>query len=49
MSWNALLKMTGLKLEILSYIQMFAFVEKAMQGGISYNTTIKVKKVKIWK
>ena len=33
--WNAMLKMTGIKLDLISDIDMHAFIEKAMRGGIS--------------
>ena len=46
LSWNVLLKMTGLKIERLSCIEMYVFVVKGMQGGISYDTTMKIKKKK---
>ena len=38
--------MTGLKIERLSCTGMYVFIEKGMQGGISYNTTIKILKKK---
>ena len=34
-SWNAMLKMTGIKLDLISDIDMHLFIEKAMRGGIS--------------
>ena len=33
---DAMLKMTGIKLELLSDVDMYQFVEKGMRGGISY-------------
>ena len=36
LSWNAMLKMTGKKLELISDNDMHLFVEKGMRGGISY-------------
>ena len=36
LSWDALLKMTGIKLELISDIDMHLFIEKGMTGGISY-------------
>ena len=33
-----MLKMTGVKLEKISDIDMYLFVEKALRGGISYIT-----------
>ena len=35
-SWDAILKMTDIKLELLTDINMFQFIEKGMRGGISY-------------
>ena len=34
--WNAMLKMTGIKLELISNTDMHLFIEKGMRGGISY-------------
>ena len=36
LSWDAILKMTGIKLELISDIEMYLFIEKGMRGGISY-------------
>ena len=36
LSWYAMLKMTGIKLEIISDVDMHLFIEKGMRGGISY-------------
>ena len=36
LSWDAMLKMTGIKLELISNIDMHLFIEKGMRGGISY-------------
>ena len=36
LSWDAMLKMTGVNLELMTYIDMFQFIEKGMRGGISY-------------
>ena len=36
LSWDALLKMTGIELELISDIDMLLFIEKGMREGISY-------------
>ena len=36
LSWDALLKMTDIKLELMTDIDMFQFIEKGLRGGISY-------------
>ena len=36
LSWNAMLKMTGVKLEKISDIDKYLFIEKGLRGGISY-------------
>ena len=36
LSWDAMLKMTGLKLEKISDIDKYLFIEKRSRGGISY-------------
>ena len=36
LSWDAMLKMTGIKLEKISDIDMYLFLEKGMRGGVSY-------------
>ena len=35
-SWDAMLKMTGIKLEKISDIDKYLFIEKGLRGGISY-------------
>ena len=35
-SWDAVLKMTGVKLEKISDIDKYLFIEKGLRGGISY-------------
>ena len=36
LSWDAMLKMTDIKLELMVDIDMYQFIEKSMRGGISY-------------
>ena len=36
LSWDAMLKVTNIKLELLVDVEMFQFIEKGMRGGISY-------------
>ena len=36
LSWDAMLKMTGIKLEKISNIGKYLFIEKGLRGGISY-------------
>ena len=36
LSWDTMLKMTGVKLEKISDIDMYLFIEKGLRGGISY-------------
>ena len=36
LSWDAMFKMTGIKLEKINDINVHLFIEKGMRGGISY-------------
>ena len=36
LSWDAMLKMTGVKLENISDIDKYLFIEKGLRGGIFY-------------
>ena len=36
LSWDAMLKMTDIKLELIIDIDMFQIIEKGMRGGVSY-------------
>ena len=36
LSWDVMLKMTGVKLEKMSDIDKYLFIEKGLRGGISY-------------
>ena len=36
LSWDAMLKMTGIKLELMTDVDMFQFIAKGMRGGVSY-------------
>ena len=36
LSWDAMLKMTGIKLELMTDVDMFQFIEKGLRGDISY-------------
>ena len=36
LSWDAMLKMTGVKLEKISKVDMYLFTEKGLREGISY-------------
>ena len=38
LSWDATLKMTNIKLELMVDIYMFQFIAKGMRGGVSYIT-----------
>ena len=36
LSWDAMLKMTDIKLELMIDVIMYQFIEKGMRGGVSY-------------
>ena len=36
LNWDAMLKMTGVKLETISDIDKYLFIENGLRGGISY-------------
>ena len=36
LSWDAMLEMTGIELDLISDIDLHLFIEKGMRGGISY-------------
>ena len=36
LSWDAVLKMTNIKIELMTDINMFQLIEKGMHGGVSY-------------
>ena len=46
LSWDAMLKMTGVKLKKINNIDIHLFLKKGMRGGISYfqKDTVKVMK-----
>ena len=36
LSWDAMLEMTNIELELMTNVNMFQFIEKRMRGGVSY-------------
>ena len=36
LAWDAMLSMTGVKLKLMTDVDMFQFIEKGMRGGVSY-------------
>ena len=36
LSWDAMLKMTNIKSELMTNVDMFQFIEKGVRGGVSY-------------
>ena len=36
LSWDAMLQMTDIKLELITDVDIFQFIEKDMCGGVSY-------------
>ena len=47
LSWDTMLKMTGVKLEKVLDIDMYLFIEKELRGGISYILRDMLKQVKV--
>ena len=43
LSWDSMLKMTDIKPELITDIDMFQFIEKGMRGGVSYIVNCYVK------
>ena len=36
LSWDAMLKMTDIKLELITDVDMFQFIERGLRCGVSY-------------
>ena len=49
LSWDAMLKMTDIKLELMSDIDMFQFVEKGTREGISYIAKRYIEDITRWR
>ena len=49
LSWDVMLKMTGVKLKKISDIDKYLFTEKGLRGGISYISKGYGKAIKIHK
>ena len=45
LTWNVMLKMTEIELELISDNEMYLFVENGMRVGISYNANYLVKPI----
>ena len=45
LSWDAMLKMTDVKLEKISDIDKYLFIEKGLRGGISYIAKSMLKQI----
>ena len=43
LSWDSMLKIINIKLEKISHIDMYLFIEKRLRGGISYIAKIYAK------
>ena len=51
LSWDVMLKMTNIKLELMANVDMFQFIEKGMRGGLNYiaNRYVKRPMTSTWK